>query len=149
MDSYIQSDYLDGGFSDRAVVLSTLEGVLVQHRAAFDGLICTGVSGMLFAPSLADRLCCPLAVVRKPGESTHSYTKVEGYRVPRVIMVDDFVSSGDTVRRVYDALHGIPMRLVGILLWRHRGLLCLSEDVIALAEPGAAGRACWRGDLPW
>ena len=68
----------------------------------FDAIACTGVSGLLFAPSLAEVMGKELIVVRKEQDTkNHSHRDVEGYyETKKYIFVDDQISFGDTFRRV-------------------------------------------------
>ena len=70
----------------------------------FDALIVTGLSGVILASAISYQYRIPLIVVRK-GESTHSSLQVEGYNPNkhfRVAFLDDFISSGKTLKRVLD-----------------------------------------------
>lgn len=84
----------------------------------FDTIVCTGLSGVLIAPILWRALDVPcLAVVRKPGESTHSDNIIEGEIGYRWLFVDDFKCTGATFQRVRNAVAGYmvhgPTRNVG------------------------------------
>lgn len=79
---------------------------LRRRRREFNGIVCRGVSGSAFAAPLAYRLNVPLVVVRK-GESTHSSYKVEGVDyADRLVFVDDFVASGNTLSEVARMIAG-------------------------------------------
>lgn len=123
---------------------------LKKHRPMFDVVACTGTSGLLIGPAVAARLGKKLLVVRKPDDSSHSCTLLEGWLpvqermhcefigpltqeqtwdledygwtrgglcqsyhgghvvaeagTMRYVLVDDFVSSGQTIRRVNAAI---------------------------------------------
>lgn len=94
----------------------------------FDGFVVRGVSGVVFGAMLALVFDRPLVVVRKEDDhTTHSSKKVEGQALGgRYIFVDDFISSGATVRATQRALEaqrgdaeGSPRVgcIVGILLY--------------------------------
>jgi hypothetical protein len=74
------------------------------RRRPFDAIACIGTSGLLIAPSVADRLKVNLVVVRKEkdaGWQNHSDYHVEGpVLVNRFVFLDDQVSSGRTLTRV-------------------------------------------------
>ena len=74
----------------------------------FDAVACTGVSGMLIAPSIAMRLGVQLIVVRKTLGATHATELAEGepIRSYRYLLVDDFSCTGATIRNVDEKLHG-------------------------------------------
>lgn len=81
---------------------------LAAHRlknVQFDTVVFTGVSGAIFAPVLAHKLGKEIVVVRKTMD-THSDNTIEGYRhVSKYIIVDDFVSTGATVKYLIKRMH--------------------------------------------
>lgn len=67
----------------------------------FDSIAFRGISGALIAPVLAMRLNKNLIAVRKSTSGCHSCHTVEGYHgSKRYIIVDDFISSGETVESI-------------------------------------------------
>ena len=78
----------------------------VFKRMDFDAIAFTGVSGMLIGPTICLRLGKPMIVVRKGDlDDCHSSNRVEGFQAAkRYVIVDDFVGSGDTVRRIQEAV---------------------------------------------
>lgn len=66
----------------------------------FDTVVVTGASGLLVGPGLARTHGKQLLVARKPGDGSHSSCILPGYHGRRLVLVDDLVASGDTVRRV-------------------------------------------------
>ena len=72
----------------------------------YDALACRGVSGLLIAPLLACRLNKSLLVVRKPSEDNlHTTRTVEGDQAARrYIIIDDFMSSGETVNAIQEEI---------------------------------------------
>ena len=73
---------------------------LEKRRDSYDFVACTGQSGMSVSFAALMWYEFPLVVVRK-GERTHG-NMIEGdaERIGRYIVVDDFVASGDTMRRI-------------------------------------------------
>jgi len=69
-------------------------------------LIGTGLSGTLAVPSLARRLGSLWGIIRKES-SPHDSRLFVGAIEDRWIFVDDFVSSGKTMRRVQDVVSGL------------------------------------------
>ena len=135
----------------RARTLRACARALRDVRGQFDGLVCTGVSGLLMAPTLADRLHCPLLVVRK-ADGHHSDLPIEGYHAgDRYVLVDDFVSTGATVQRVAIQLAKLSpsVHLVGVLSYRAGGCLRLSTDVNVLSDNTSASRQCNRANFAW
>lgn len=117
MSSYLE-DALDPKIRKKHI--NRLYKQLKPVRRQFDAIACRGLSGLLVAPVLADMLGKPLIVLRSY-ESSHSndmvetlvYTKTSS---PRYVIVDDFVASGRTVRKIRKAVAG---RLVGLFMYRH------------------------------
>jgi len=77
------------------------------------GLISTGISGNTFATVLAYELDLDVVIVRKAGESSHANKTVEGLSVGRgvvnrLIIVDDFICSGDTIKRIISTVNKLP-----------------------------------------
>lgn len=73
-------------------------------RHSFDAIAFRGLSGALFAPTVAMKMGKTLIAVRKK-ETKHSSRIVEGdYNAKRYVILDDFVSSGETVRHMLDEI---------------------------------------------
>lgn len=67
----------------------------------FDTIAVRGVSGMMVGVPLSLELGKPLVVVRKPDERAHSSMLANGQNLgSSYIIVDDFKSTGDTMRAV-------------------------------------------------
>jgi hypothetical protein len=70
----------------------------------FDAIAFRGLSGSLVAPSVALKLGKTLLAVRKE-EECHSSRQVEGdLGADRYIIIDDFVSSGETINEIRKAI---------------------------------------------
>jgi orotate phosphoribosyltransferase len=85
-----------------------------------DYVVSVGLSGNLISP-----IVCMLTnkypfVCRKSAEDTHSENTAEYKEVnkpnPTAVLIDDFISSGATIRYVYSILKENNIELVGILL---------------------------------
>lgn len=96
--------------------------VLKQHLR-FEGLAFRGNSGAAVACPVALALGLPMMYVRKPSEKSHSSLKAEGPDRPleSVLVVDDLIASGDTMREIEAACLRFGVRMTGILLWWSRG----------------------------
>lgn len=93
----------------------------IEHHLgnkSFDAIAFTGMSGAIFAPRLASKMGKELLLVRKPNDDSHSCRIVEASsgKVTSYIVVDDFMSSGNTVDRIVKAVGDkFPMiKLMGI-----------------------------------
>lgn len=96
--------------------------VRLSELPEFDAIAFTGLSGSVIAGAVASAMDKYLYCVRKEGESKHSAYVVEGPETGlRYIIIDDFISSGSTVRRVMEkvAAHtDNQAKCVGAYLWR-------------------------------
>jgi adenine/guanine phosphoribosyltransferase-like PRPP-binding protein len=87
----------------------------------FDLIVFSGYSGALIAPTAALRVKKPMGFVRKPGEASHGVPieiTDESCGNGRYVIVDDFISTGETVKRLIKSLTdwNCKMRCVGIVL---------------------------------
>lgn len=113
---------------DRANTIHAAFGKLRKYRDRFDAIAVRGVSGLVIGSILADRLEKHLVVVRRPEElrvrtgidwndtrareqytqACHSALMVEGpldwTPLARYIVVDDFTSSGNTLKWIHEAI---------------------------------------------
>lgn len=105
-DKYAAScvTYLYPAFYNRRENLRKATTTLKTDCATFDTIVCTGVSGVLFASPLALLMKKNLVIVRKNRDGSHSGRKVEANcasdEVGKWIFVDDLVDSGATLKRV-------------------------------------------------
>jgi adenine/guanine phosphoribosyltransferase-like PRPP-binding protein len=77
----------------------------IDKLTPFDTIAFCGISGCLIGPLLAIRLKKEMIVVRKPRDDRHSSYEVEGNAdVKNYIIVDDLISSGDTMRHVKSSI---------------------------------------------
>ena len=79
-----------------------MKGLTEYDRSV--GLVFTGLSGILVGLPVADLTQRQFAVVRKPNDSSHACYLVEGYSFSEYVIVDDFMSSGDTIKRIIDTM---------------------------------------------
>lgn len=97
----IVGTYLAPAFSREAVRKIIRAFREMTREVEFDTVVVTGTSGLLMGPTLARATRKHLAVVRKAGDGSHSWAKVEGYKAGRkAVFVDDLVFSGETAERV-------------------------------------------------
>lgn len=69
----------------------------------YDAIALRGLSGALIAPIVAMQLEKNIVAVRK-GESSHSQHALEGRSEAGYIIIDDLISSGDTVREILQTM---------------------------------------------
>lgn len=90
------------------IYLNILEKYSVERTIV---LVCRGSSGAIIAGSIAVLLIengCTnvrIAHVKKPGEESHHSTiNLDRYQDPVIIIVDDFISTGRTLKAIFDAI---------------------------------------------
>jgi hypothetical protein len=86
---------------ERTVVRFLIE---LMRKIPFDCVVVHGTSGTFLAPALV-KAGIPTVMVRKEGENSHG-SMIEGTEgnYDSFVFLDDFTSSGDTVRKVLDTL---------------------------------------------
>jgi len=94
----------------------------ILRHYEFDAIAFRGLSGALFAPTVAMLLDKSLLAVRK-GEDCHSSRTVEGdYAALTYVILDDMVSSGETIRVIVEDIKKVMpwAECVGVLqyLWK-------------------------------
>ena len=132
--------FSDGGYSDvqfntarLRVKAHEIAAILpeMMYKLGADAVAVTGKSGLSLAFATLMLIDFPLIVVRKRGENSHG-NPIEGTRsvdVRKYIILDDFVSSGDTVKTMVDsidemvdsAMNVMPLRCVGVLQYLRYG----------------------------
>lgn len=96
--------YLYPALYDRMTNLKDAIATLKVDCGDFDTIVCTGVSGVLFASPLALLMKKNLVIVRKAKDASHSSNRIEANcfadDVGKWIFVDDLIDSGKTLKRV-------------------------------------------------
>lgn len=153
MQTYI-NDYLIVRKNERNKVLKRCRKEL-KNFEDFDTIAFSGISGSLMSFTLAHQLDKEIIVVRKPTvtEPAHSPLPVEGINPlnKRIVIVDDFVSMGKTIRYIVKTIKEEDKRkntgpstcqFVGILLYNqeYSGTShCIEDleiDIINFKLPG-------------
>ncbi len=94
----------------RTVNQTVAEAERLKAAHDFDTIAFCGMSGAAMAFLLSHQLRVPLLCVRKKNESSHyrsqmSSTLIEGnLDCQRYLLLDDFISSGDTVNHIIDSI---------------------------------------------
>lgn len=98
--------YLSLAFHKREWILKNFTSFMEDFEAPVEGLICTGVSGLLITPMLSDHFKIPFGYLRKNKSSSHSGNLVDGPITPEMnlLMIDDLISTGSTFRRVLQTI---------------------------------------------
>jgi len=105
--------YHNGGddFQGLELAVRQTTAALRPHRADFDSIVVTGVSGQCVGFPVALRLRKPIVVLRKKTDPTHGGPGALLNRRSmgtRVVFVDDFVADGNTLKLCQTAVerHG-------------------------------------------
>jgi adenine/guanine phosphoribosyltransferase-like PRPP-binding protein len=119
----LHASYLEEAIYQPDVIVTRARARLADVQ--FDTVIGTGLSGALVVPMLARALDKHFAVVRKP-DNSHSCERIEGTIGDHWLFVDDLISSGETFRRVREAIqqlvierHGHHTEYVGTFLYSY------------------------------
>lgn len=104
--------YFDSAIDHRRKETVTSARKFLRKRTKeFDAIAFTGMSGAALAPILAYLLDKQLIIVRKDrtAEASHSTATVEYiYPLkPRIVIVDDFVCEGLTIKRIIDKIKDV------------------------------------------
>ena len=98
------AEYLGTVLDPKRFRLALRTAVRKLKPKTFEAIAVTGNSGAIFGGALAVALNKPLILVRKPGIDSHG-SQLQGIGSPKsYIIVDDFISTGETVRRVCDII---------------------------------------------
>jgi adenine/guanine phosphoribosyltransferase-like PRPP-binding protein len=100
----LSDTYMDEVHDHESLISRWKESV---GRTKIDTVVGTGVSGTIAAVRLAKEFGLYYLIIRKPGVSTHSSQPAEGNLGKNWVFVDDLVSSGSTIQRVWDAMNSI------------------------------------------
>lgn len=101
-------------------IVNALVTMLREKEVEFDTIVFRGMSGSLIAPIIAYLMHKSLLVVRKDSENNHSGYSLEGNHPSRFIIIDDFISSGHTIKTILsDVGDRFPNAICqGIFLWK-------------------------------
>ncbi len=99
-----RSGYFDRAFGDVDVIADEMRVAL--EEVEYDTMVGTGLSGTLVVPTLARALGKYWAIVRKE-VSVHASGLIEGEIGQSWLFVDDFISSGETFRRVRNVIYDL------------------------------------------
>jgi hypothetical protein len=123
MDTYAEvCDYFSGVYDDPDQIIASFEPHLEDREV--DTLVGTGLSGGIIVPMMARHYGLEYMIVRKDGTGTHDPSLVYGKMGQHYVIVDDFVASGSTIRRIQRSLHlSIPedheYRMEGVWEYHH------------------------------
>ena len=126
MKQIIKTDYLGKVYQVNKFIEEINKAAKIirkfKRKNPFDAIAFTGTSGAAFAYPLSYKLGIPLICIRKSVTDNHFRRKVEGQvNTKRYIIVDDFIESGKTIRRIQKEIKNNwaakPPQLIGIYLY--------------------------------
>jgi adenine/guanine phosphoribosyltransferase-like PRPP-binding protein len=118
MSYYYNQGYLEG--EGIAKTVKACKALIKRKGIDFDTIAVRGHSGMLMGAPLAMQTKKKLIFIRKKGDKSHSGNTVEGWgRKQKILIVDDFICSGSTIKAAYKAIieNCDDCEVVGILLY--------------------------------
>ncbi len=146
MQHRLNSEYSGRGFSKTGEIIEgfgqyTL--LLKSMGIEFDVVACCGTSGLIIAPILAHHFNKKLLVVQKTNQHRHTSDHLDGFiGGQKYIIVDDFIDSGATIRRIVrkvkkyqEGANVVPPQLVSIFCYsspsgafKNIPVYCLDEN---------------------
>jgi len=127
------SPYLWDAFEEIDSITEAVSEILTDIAPNVDTLVGTGVSGALVVPYIGRVLDMHWALVRKPTEGSHSDLLVEGTIGECWVLVDDLIDTGETLKRVEEAikldLYGWTTYCAGAIMYLD-GVNYVDPDVI-------------------
>ena len=123
----INSQYMDDLLHPKMLVTVINQSRARLTNVEFDTVAFRGNSGVLLGPPIASKLNKQMLLCRKSTESSHSDAIVEGFMCcKRYIIVDDFISSGNTVCEIIKAIKLVypKAKCIGVLACN----TCVDED---------------------
>lgn len=107
--SYPMGDVMKRAYEAAQEMGALIRSIYPDPRDQRFAFLCQGTSGSIMSALLATQLLdyeLRLVIVRKPGEKSHSGTAFPYIHEDELVVIaDDFVSSGDTIRRIYRDFH--------------------------------------------
>ena len=106
MSKYCQSSYLNTALDmERALfAVSVIERIVKEKEIEFDTIVFRGMSGAILAPLVAAKLGKELLMVRKEDNSHSSYIVEGNIATRKYIILDDLISTGETILSIFKAL---------------------------------------------
>lgn len=106
-EPWVCSEYLHTVYdpSELKLRVDEMAELMSRHAMNFDVIAFRGTSGAAMAYTLSYLLGKPVLCVRKNSDNSHCTQAVEGMKGwRRVAIIDDFVSSGDTLNKIRTAI---------------------------------------------
>lgn len=154
-----QYDRFSANLDDLGVTVAQAVRDLAPRAADFEGIVATGMSGVLVASPVAIQLRKPLVVLRKKGDDTHQFGAGRGQAFidrhgdmretkwlglehasrKKLLWLDDFIAGGGTRVNVIRAVRAQGGEVVAEYLYRDRHYGRPSEVGYGMRVPTALG----------
>lgn len=146
MATELISGYLSKAFSSVDTLVDEAREAL--KGVEFDTIIGTGLSGGLVVPTLARALGKHFAIARKPQAESHGSYQVEGTIGDLWIFVDDFIDSGQTLKRVVKTVENASKSEWHLFSTQYVGTYQYSKGTYSkFGEESSFGRFVFSGEL--
>lgn len=103
--------YFDRAFGDAEALTKAFDVAIEFSKVDFDSMAAIGLSGHLVLPLLARHAGVPFLALRKSDVKTHDTWGIgkhgRGTIGKRYLIIDDFVSSGTTVKKIRNAIDAV------------------------------------------
>jgi adenine/guanine phosphoribosyltransferase-like PRPP-binding protein len=126
--------HLQNGFYNRVENLD--RAIATLEKVKFQTIVCTGLSGVIFASPLSIMMNKQLIVIRKESDTKHaSFNGIEknchADKIGKYVIVDDLIDSGRTIKRIKEIMAGCFENAthVGTYLYDHEGEFIPTERI--------------------
>ena len=96
------SRVLNHKYRNKVIIKTVCE--LRKISDVFDSIACSGISGLIVVPQIAEILKKNIVIIRKDTEERYSEFIIEGVTPFKYIIVDDLICSGQTIRHIKNTL---------------------------------------------
>ncbi len=136
-----------GGLDDLRAVVDMTTRLLGDHRSEFDFIACSGMSGVVVAAPVSLALHKPVVIVRKPEDQNlhHRGSDVISDKQARgaYVIVDDFISSGRTLKFIWETLDKLKDSKFDVFTCRIASFPLDNPPVLAGAFLYGEGQSGW------
>lgn len=123
--------YFDCAINKETRKLVIEEALRHLGRMDFDTIAVRGVSGQAVGTILAYELDCNLFVIRKFNDDSHNGHHPAGHLGERVVIVDDFIATGNTMRQIMEKVS--KSKVAGIYLYNADERMSLWDGIPVIA----------------
>lgn len=118
------ANYFHTALDKKSRTIIIHEAIKQLAKVKFDTIACSGRSGLSIAAPLAYLMNKELVIVNKKGISAHDSGKIShspNVKVSKVVILDDFVASGYTIRNIAEVITSKMNKpdIIGVYLYKH------------------------------